>query len=265
MIDLLKKNFAWRGSMHVPIANMEYISDWSSVPINRYEQAQKSENEYWSLQDHRVLTLHSQYYFYAGYYEWTKHRALINPFCVRPSRPQNFQIPGNAVKGKAILDIGCGPMSTTISLVHCAKVHVVDPLINFYKTIQPFGWEFFTSVSAVGAEQLFFDKHTFHFVHCWNVLDHTQDADKILREIGRVLVPRGQLLLGCDARGERGGGPAHPYKWSIETLEGRVFKYFEPVTTVTLLDHENMRPVSRPSGQGKLLRWVCRLEKKLEV
>jgi len=153
---------------------MEYISDWSSVPINRYEQAQKSENEYWSLQDHRVLTLHSQYYFYAGYYEWTKHRALINPFCVRPSRPQNFQIPGNAVKGKAILDIGCGPMSPTISLVHCAKVHVVDSLVDFYKTIQPFGWEFFTSVSAVGAEQLLFDKHTFHFVHCWNVLDHTK-------------------------------------------------------------------------------------------
>ena len=28
--------------MHVPIANMEYISDWSSVPINRYEQAQNT-------------------------------------------------------------------------------------------------------------------------------------------------------------------------------------------------------------------------------
>ena len=246
------------------MSDIGYISDWSPVPTSRYEQAQKKEKEYWSLKDGALLTLHAQNYFYAGYYEWMKHRDLLNPFCVRPSRPHNFQIPGDAMEGKAILDIGCVPISPAISLVHCAKVHVVDPLVDFYKEIQPFGWEFFTSVSSAGAEQLPFDDHSFNFVHCWNVLDHTQNADKVLGEIVRVLIPRGQFLLGCDLRDERCGGIAHPYKWSIDTFEARIFQHFEPVMTVTFID-ENNRPASREQCQGKIPRWVCRLQKKPEV
>lgn len=140
---------------------------------------------------------------------------------MKPSRPHNFQIAGPAIEGKTILDIGCGPMSPTMSLVHCAKVHVVDPLVDFYNTIQPFGGEFFTSVSSVGAEQLSFDRHSFHFVHCWNVLDHAQDADKVLREIMRVLLPRGQLLLGCDVRDERGGVSLIPINGASTRLRER--------------------------------------------
>lgn len=241
-----------------------YVSDWASIPKSRYGKAQKAEMEYWGLKDHMLLTLHAKYYFYAGYYEWNKHRGLLNPFCVSPSRPHNFQIPGDAMEGRSLLDIGCGPRSHTISLVHCAEVHVIDPLAEFYREIQPFGWEFFTSVSSVAAEQLPYDKNYFDFVHCWNVLDHTQNADNILHEIVRVLSPRGQLLIGCDLRDCSDGGPAHPYKWCIDTLEARIFQYFEQVTTITLID-DNMIPVPREQCQGKTLRWVCSLRKKPNV
>jgi SAM-dependent methyltransferase len=243
---------------------VDYIRDWSPVPASRYAQAQRREAEWWRESDPALLTRTAEYHFYAGYYEWTKHGGLLNPFRVDPSRVQNFHLPAAAVEGKAILDVGCGPISQTMSLVHCAEVHVVDPLVDLFREIQPFGWEFFTSVSSEPAEQLPFDDHRFHFVHCRNVLDHTRDAESILRETARVLVPQGQLLLGCDVRGAPGGGKAHPYNWTIDAFEERVFEHFEPVTPVALIDEaDGRRPVPRDQARLKnVVFWVARLRKK---
>ncbi|MEK6276632.1 MAG: class I SAM-dependent methyltransferase [Actinomycetota bacterium] len=238
-----------------------YIRDWSPVPTSRYQQAQQTEHRYWSLQDRRLLNLEAKYYFYAGHYEWTRHRVLLNPFCVRDSSPGNFQIPADEMEGCLVLDVGCGPASDTLSLVHCASVCAVDPLLDVYREMQPFGWEFFKTLASVGAEELPFDDGEFHFAYCRNVLDHTQNADEVLREIARVLHPRGQLLLACDARHGRGGGPPHPYAWSIETLETRVFGQFEPVTPITLLD-DTKTPVGREQSRGQRVRWVCRVRRK---
>ena len=157
-----------------------YIEDWSSVPSSRYQGAQAAEKAWWTTQDPLVLVREAQYRFYAGHYEWITHRALLNPLCVNSSRPANFQIPSEAINGKTFLDIGCGPVPESLSLVHCAQVHVVDPLIGFFKQIQPYGWEFFSSVSASGAEQLSFEDQSVDFVLCRNTLDHTENADKVL-------------------------------------------------------------------------------------
>jgi SAM-dependent methyltransferase len=241
-----------------------YVEDWSPVSIRRFAWAQTSERAYWAQQDPRLLRLHAQYYYYAGFYEWIRHRALLNPFRIDPSRPGNFQLSPDAIAGSIVLDVGCGPMTWTLSLVHCATVHVVDPLVAVYQEIQPFGWEFFTSVTSAGAEHLPFDTGSINVVHCWNVLDHTQNADRILREIARVLLPGGQLLLGCDVRRTRGGGAAHPYKWSVDAFETRVFKHFEPVTGVALLSPDDLTPLVSPDHVG-LARWVCRLQKLPEA
>lgn len=244
---------------------MEYVTDWRAVSPGRYARAQDTERQYWSEQDAAALTLGAQNYFYAGYYKWTKHRELLNPFRVRPERPDNFQIPSSEMEGKDILDIGCGPMSHTLSLVHCARVHVLDPLVPFYQQIQPFGWEYFASISAVGGEQLPFERERFHFVHCWNVLDHTHDADRILDEIVRVLVPEGQLLFSCDVRVAHAGGLAHPYKWSIDALESGLFARFKPITRVSLWDHESKEHISRAQSDARITRWTCRLQKRAEA
>ncbi len=219
------------------------------------------EKKWWGLKNPEILNLRAKNNYYAGYYEWNEHRNLLNPFCVRPERPHNFQIPFNEMEGKTLLDIGCGPCPNTISLVHCASVHVLDPLLDFYKGIQPFGWRFFASLLPIGAEKLPFNDNSFQYVYCWNVLDHTQNANKILSEIARVLVTNGQLLLGCDVRDDHGGGVAHPYFWSMEVFESKILKYFEPVIPITLID-ENMELLQRQRIEGKLVTWVSRLKKK---
>lgn len=245
------------------MGDVSYVSDWTPIPAPRYEQAQGREVDYWDTRPPELLTLNAKYYFYAGFYEWTKHRELLNPFRVDPSRPQNFQIPGAAIEGRAILDVGCGPSPATLSLVHCASVHAVDPLAEVYREIQPFGWDFLSSLSSAGAEQLPFDDRQVDFVYCWNTLDHTQDAESVLREVVRVLAPDGHLLLGCDVRSGRGGGLPHPYYWTLDTFEERLLADFAPVTPITLLDHEKHRPVARAeAAERRVVRWVARLRKK---
>lgn len=242
---------------------ISYVSDWSAVGLSRHQEAQEEEKNYWRQQDPIRLTLHAQHYYYAGYYEWDVHKALLNPFGVKPSNPKNFQIPVRKIWGRTVLDVGCGPTPATLSLVHCAaEVHAVDPLLDFYRRIQPFGWNYFKTVSAVGAERLPFSDESFDCVYCWNVLDHSEDADQILREIVRVLVPKGQFLFGCDARGERGGGHAHPYKWTIEALESRIFSDFKPIIPVTLIDDHRNLARHENVNSSTTLRWVCRLQKR---
>jgi SAM-dependent methyltransferase len=238
-----------------------YIRDWSPIPASRYEEAQQSERGFWSRKDRRILNLEARYYFYAGYYQWSKHRALCNPFCVRESMPGNFQIPAAEMQGSRVLDVGCGPASQALSLVHCASVCAVDPLLDTYREMQPFGWEFFETVHSVGAEELPFDDGGFDFAYCRNVLDHTRNADEVLSEITRVLHPHGQLLLDCDTRHGRGGGPSHPYAWTIETLEARIFDQFEPVIPVSLRDYAETA-VGRELSRGQVVRWICRLRRK---
>ena len=179
-----------------------HVYDWSLVPENRYRRAQGAEELYWTQESRRALVVRAKYYYYVGRYEWSRNRLLLNPFRSAISRPQNFHLQAADLEGKSLLDIGCGPTSHTLSLVHCANVHVLDPLLEVYQKMQPFGWEFFASLSRCGAEQLPFEKHTLDFVHCANVLDHTRDAAEILAEVGRANnLGRGQpCCMLCSVR-----------------------------------------------------------------
>lgn len=241
------------------MSKQTYIEDFSAVPPDRYAEAQESELRYWTLQSRVWLTRRALYLLGTGYYAWRRHGALTNPFRIDPTRPANFGLQSDDIAGAVVVDVGCGPMSETLSLVHCATVHAIDPLVDHYRKLQPFGWRFFESVHASGAENLPFETESVDVVHCRNVLDHTRDADQILSEIGRVLRPRGTLLLYCDVR-ERGAGPPHPYRWSKDVFEARVFAQFEPVRSPALIKVVNDPDASdRDPGQ---IHWVARLRKR---
>jgi SAM-dependent methyltransferase len=246
------------------VARTSYIRDWSPVPKSRYQEALQAEHGFWSNKDRQLLNLRAKYAFYGGYYEWSKHRDLCDPFRVRDSSLDNFHVPAEEMEGSRVLEVGCGPASRALSLVHCARVCAVDPLLAVYREMQPFGWDFFEAVASVGAEELPFDNGSFDFVNCRNVLDHTQNADEVLSEIVRVLHPGGQLLLNCDTRHGSGGGAAHPYAWSTETLEARVFAEFEPVTPISLFDYSEL-PEADQLSPGQVVRWVCRLRRKTKA
>ena len=242
---------------------LQYVTDWSAVPDDRYAVAQAAEFAYWSDKGGELLRLRAQYYFYAGFYAWVQRREPINPFRVSSRRPQNYQLTGDEVEGTDVLDIGCGPAPVTLSLVHAARVSVVDPLANEFQRLQPFGWEEFQRVENTGAEALAFDDASFDFVHCNNVLDHTSDASRVLMEAARVLRQNGELLLACDVReDETPGGEPHPYRWTVDTLEGQVLTLFEPVRLATLVT-DTGEVVPTADAPGRQLRWFARLRRRL--
>lgn len=237
-----------------------YVEDFSAVPPDRYAVAQASERRYWSSQSRLWLIRCALRTYAQGFYAWKVHRALTNPFRVESTNPANFGLLPENVAGAVVVDVGCGPMSQTLSLVHCATVHVVDPLVAFYRRLQPFGWWAFESVNAQPAEALPFEAESVDIVHCRNVLDHTRAAHQILSEVARVLRPGGTFLLNCDLR-EVGAGPSHPYRWDRDVLEKRIFASFEPMMAPALIPAANELDESGldPAGQ---LHWVCRLKKR---
>src|SRR5436309_10957247 len=120
-----------------------YIEDFSAVSPDRYAEAQSSERRYWSSESRVWLLRQAVRSYWAGLYAWKMHRALTNPFRVDPDNPANFGLQPNEIAGAVVVDVGCGPVSRALCLVHCATVHVVDPLVDHYRKLQPFGWRSF--------------------------------------------------------------------------------------------------------------------------
>ena len=227
------------------------IRDWSALTEEDWRASQEGERHYWTTRrDPFRLLYHAEHYFYAGFYEWTTRRALLNPFRVDPSRPDNFQIPPDEMEGRVVLEVGCGPASRTLSLVHCATVHALDSLLALHREVQSFGWSAFASLSDAPAEELPYDSESIDFVHCWKMLSLVRDPDRVLREMQRVLVPGGQLLMGVDLSGSR--HPGHLHAWTVEVFEGRVLADFEAVIPIDVQDD--------PERGTRV--WVCRLRKR---
>lgn len=243
------------------MSELAYVEDFSAVSPDRYSEAQASERRHWNSENRRLWLIRRAVYNYClGLYEWRRHRALTDPFRIDPTKPDNFGLQPDELAAAVVVDVGCGPISQSLSLVHCAAVHVIDPLVEHYRKLQPFGWRFFASVHACGAESLPFEAESIDVVHCRNVLDHTRNADQILFEIWRVLRPAGSFLLNCDLRA-RGGGSSHPYRWSRDVFEERVVAQFEPVRPPAVIQAaKELDPSGRdPAGQR---HWVCRLRKR---
>ena len=239
--------------------NNSFVNDWSAIDDARYEAAQSEEREFWSRKDSELLRLRAGYYFYAGYHAWSRDRHLLNPFRVSLNRPQNYQIDSGEMDGAQVLEIGCGPSPASLSLVHAARVTVIDPLADFFRDLQPFGWDEFERVIPAVAEQIDCPASSFDFVVSENVLDHVQDADAVLAEVVRVLRPGGSLLLRCHVRADvTEGGPAHPYRWALDELASGVLARFEPVRPPLTLDLQGSVVPEEMARLGHY-QWTARL------
>ena len=99
-------------------------------------------------------------------------------------------------QGKWILDIGCGPRGS-LEWAFEAEVRIgVDPLANEY--LQLGTARHAMEYVACGAENLPFPDAGFDVVSSLNSLDHVDDLDRTISEIGRVTVAGGLFLLITD-------------------------------------------------------------------
>lgn len=229
---------------------MSSILDFSRVGAKRYAAAQKAEIDFW--EGEKSLELTAQHAFYAGYYEWHRNGRLTNPFRVSKN-VQNFNITPDNVRGE-IIDIGCGPAPASLSLVHISAVHVIDPLLDAYRKIQPFGWGHFASAISSGAESIPMADESVDLAYCRNALDHVLDAALVLEEIKRILKPQCLLLLNCDLRTTPNGDNPHPYSWTESVFSSELAKHFSIIRYV-IAPH-----IDASSGRS---RWIGVLKKAI--
>jgi ubiquinone/menaquinone biosynthesis C-methylase UbiE len=134
-------------------------------------------------------------------------------------------------RGKKILDIGCGPRG---SLEWAAEAGIrigIDPLAEAYRRLGTN--QHATQYVACISENLPFPEASFDFVCSFNSLDHVDDLEKVIHEIGRVTAPGGIFLLLTDIHDRPTIMEPSAFSWEVinrfqpafEVVEQRRFEY----------------------------------------
>jgi ubiquinone/menaquinone biosynthesis C-methylase UbiE len=113
----------------------------------------------------------------------------------RDPRPFAKFIPYDALRGKRVLEVGCGSGAhTRLLAANGADVTAID-LTQFAintatERLRLFGER--AEIVRMDAEKLEFADGTFDFVWSWGVIHHTAHMDRAIAEIARVLKPGGE-------------------------------------------------------------------------
>jgi SAM-dependent methyltransferase len=125
-----------------------------------------------------------------------------------------------------VLDVGCG-ISTVLEFLP-GRRYGIDPLGDHYRSVYAYPADLVIK-RAYGEAIPFPDRH-FDVVFCSNCIDHTEDSDRTIAEIWRVLRDQGWFILTCEVfetdLGARNAG--HPYTMTEGRLLGLV-RSFEMV------------------------------------
>jgi len=113
-------------------------------------------------------------------------------------RPFSYYVDFGSVRGKDVLEVGCGSgFASQLFAEAGANVTAVDLTEWAVETTRArfaaFGLA--GDVRQADAELLPFEDGSFDVVFSWGVIHHTTDMDRALRELVRVLRPGGKLVL----------------------------------------------------------------------
>jgi SAM-dependent methyltransferase len=104
-----------------------------------------------------------------------------------------FGLTAEDYRGKAILDIGCGPRGS-LEWAGMTRERVgLDPLVDKYRALCE-GQQQMTYVCAP-SEHIPFKNGSFDSVSSFNSLDHVDNVDATIAEMKRVTAPGGRILL----------------------------------------------------------------------
>jgi len=119
------------------------------------------------------------------------------------------------VRGKKILDIGCGPCGSLEWADMVLERIGLDPLTESYSSLGINKHKM--KYVASGVENIPFKDGYFDVVSSFNSLDHVDNLKKAINEIIRVLAPGGIFLLITDVNHHP--TPCEPIKFSWDIIE----------------------------------------------
>lgn len=168
-----------------------------------------------------------------------------------------------AFEGKSVLEVGSnvfGPLHF-LQASNAFKVGI-DPLLReLYKEVAAKDINYVRSVG----ENLPFSRGKFDVVLCHNVLDHVIDAEKVVREVHRVLKERGLFLLCVNTFSHlvKPLNPIikridirHPYHFNPSEVQDMLNSHgFRIVRFATIMGHDTLGAPEQ-SGYRYLVEWL---------
>jgi len=137
-------------------------------------------------------------------------------YLLKPREKKNWQVIKSLgmKKGDRVLDVGCG---TGYFLARIEKVLQIDGVgidfssesIKKAKRWQKEGLEYLVAE----AERLPFEDVSFDYVVCFDVLEHIEKQEKVLKEMARVLKKKGKILIYTINKRQRG-----TWNWFLEKV-----------------------------------------------
>jgi 2-polyprenyl-3-methyl-5-hydroxy-6-metoxy-1,4-benzoquinol methylase len=128
--------------------------------------------------------------------EWKNRRLWQEDY--QEAKLSQFSHYSGILAGQRILDLGCGMGGLSVALSRAgAIVTALDPNADYCEITRlraaRYGLDL-TIINSTG-ERLPLDDGSFDVVVCYDVLEHADSPDDLLREINRVLVPGGKAFL----------------------------------------------------------------------
>lgn len=162
----------------------------------KWEYAQFKEGEYWKkVKPYYMPWLLRLNRFGYSFGEFETYVNCI-PLSDITSRFSYIKLPEESV----IADIGCGPSGIGFSLAHNGKTYLIDPLLDYYKSINGYKENIFEKlddskilICSPGEEANIPEKVDLAF--CVNVLDHVEDPLRLIANIYQTLKKNGYLFL----------------------------------------------------------------------
>jgi 2-polyprenyl-6-hydroxyphenyl methylase/3-demethylubiquinone-9 3-methyltransferase len=103
------------------------------------------------------------------------------------------------LKGKTVLDAGCGPAGIFLSLPN-SEVTAIDPLLDAYAALPHFKPERLSHVKFVKTPlELFQPAEKYDVVFCLNAINHVSDIGKAYDALVAAVKPGGTLVVSIDA------------------------------------------------------------------
>ena len=132
-----------------------------------------------------------------------------------------------------ILDIGCGDgvLLSLISQNTLAKLSGIDQDL---KSLQIAKTKVKAKFAKASAYKLPFTKNSFNLVIASEVIEHLKTPEKMLKEIKRVLKPKGKVIITTPIKlFDKPEDPMHIQEFSVNDLNNQLNKYFSKVDIKT--------------------------------
>ena len=198
-------------------------------------------------------------------------KSMTSPRTFDMNRPWYFfarrLVEGTGLKGGRALDVGCGTGEFTTQLIELGfEVKGIDGESGQVTQVRQMGIE--AQVFDLESSLPFKD-NSFDLVTCLEVIEHIVSAERLLREIARILIPNGYLVLSTPnfscwqnrLRYLRGKPPVN---------EGIHLRFFTPSTLEEAINTSSFEIMARSSfgpitGLNFLLRKLGKQTKHMIV